>query len=465
LNGNCSQVLDFVISQHTESELRQAHERVVEAFRRHRTVSASDDVGWSKSNRGDSATTYVTHEVEHHVAASQETEGGEAALLLWVSDHIQDCITLAAMEQMGAEKLAEAAIQAESDGEYYFAACRWHSAAYKRKTIDGYRDKESARLRLRAVEASQKIEADADGNEANGRCGPKEIELLKFRVVAAFCNSNTLSYLPEAAEQIEPILEQALQSNAATALPIDTFFINWCHGKVVDKMEDGNFIHACSYMIELIGPMFAQAEKTQDPTVLEGCSLLIAGLDVLMDLCLLCDNWEWSQWPMEAITRAVRAYDYDIHHEQMKVTVGMDWSAWQPMGLSVALHRGDIELMQTGCDFHMDSLRRMYQEPDQSQERIYFCANIVGKTTILMTMFCRQDLAAEVYKEVGLDWDGCDEWLDEAATSFGRLRPRGCSGVSRDPNEIVEEVDNAAFCVEGCAFMAKCSYHLPTRVQ
>ena len=73
-------------------------------------------------------------------------------------------------------------------------------------------------------------------------------------------------------------------------------------------------------------------------------------------------------------------------------------------------------------------------------------------------MFGRQELAAEVYKEVGLGWDDVDEWLDTAATSFGRLRPRGNAVATRDPDELREEVDNTAFCVEGCSFMAKCAY-------
>jgi hypothetical protein len=42
-------VLDFVIGQHTEEELSVAHERVVESFRKHRTVSPAGIVGWSRS--------------------------------------------------------------------------------------------------------------------------------------------------------------------------------------------------------------------------------------------------------------------------------------------------------------------------------------------------------------------------------------------------------------------------------
>lgn len=51
-------VLDFVIGLHSEEELLSAQIRVVDAFRKNRSVSPAGIVGWSKGNRGDAATMY-----------------------------------------------------------------------------------------------------------------------------------------------------------------------------------------------------------------------------------------------------------------------------------------------------------------------------------------------------------------------------------------------------------------------
>ena len=123
-------VLDFVMGQHTEDQLRMAHVNVVNAFRRHRTVSVGGIVGWSLSNRGDEATKYIAHEVDHHVIAARDHDDGGVGFQEWVVDPVQDYITESAGKALGAELLGELAKEAERKQEFFWAAALWRMCAW-----------------------------------------------------------------------------------------------------------------------------------------------------------------------------------------------------------------------------------------------------------------------------------------------------------------------------------------------
>lgn len=150
-------VLDYVTALHSEGELRELHIAIVDAFCNHRTKTEAGTVGWSRSHRGDAATNYVTHEVHHHV---RHARGGASddAILSWATDHVQDCISYAAAGELGEDRLAAAAAEAEAVNDYYASACRWDLAAYVRKLLLGKRDSDAATMRcVHCIGTTQRV--------------------------------------------------------------------------------------------------------------------------------------------------------------------------------------------------------------------------------------------------------------------------------------------------------------------
>ena len=166
-------VLDYAIAQHTNAELRLAHEHVVNYFRSHRTVSPANLVGWSTSNRGDATTAYVMNEVEHHISAAwndEESETATSTLLSWVTDNVFDCITYATARVLGQERLLKSAESAERASDWFRAACMWDKIAYLR-FIEGSQDETLIQFRINAMRAIQNLEIDPiTGKDASGVC-------------------------------------------------------------------------------------------------------------------------------------------------------------------------------------------------------------------------------------------------------------------------------------------------------
>ena len=117
--------LDFAISSHTTGELQQGHQRILEAFRQSRTVSAAGICAYDYTKRVScDITRYVCNDADHHCKAAFPVATTEAALE-YLNDVPQDPLATAFGRAMGVDALSEAAQQAESAGANWSAACRW----------------------------------------------------------------------------------------------------------------------------------------------------------------------------------------------------------------------------------------------------------------------------------------------------------------------------------------------------
>ena len=121
-------ISDFVVSQHTEEQLREKHRAVVQAFRKCRPTNAHGIGEWDRDSPGtDFFTRYVRHEVIHHVRGGWQADALRDRLAIdeWLGDTPQDAITVAAAEVAGWKMVMELAEAADEKQDWWTAARYW----------------------------------------------------------------------------------------------------------------------------------------------------------------------------------------------------------------------------------------------------------------------------------------------------------------------------------------------------
>eukprot|EP01051_Picozoa_sp_SAG22_P005169 SAG22_NODE_300_length_12752_cov_3.102426_1_plen_653_part_10 len=123
-------VLDFVVAQHSEEELREKHRQVVEAFRACRPMNSFGVREWERGDLGeDSICRYIGNEVAHHVRGALPADPlNDAVVAGWLGDTPQDAITVATAEVLGWKAGMQLARQADEQQDWWSAARRWSLA-------------------------------------------------------------------------------------------------------------------------------------------------------------------------------------------------------------------------------------------------------------------------------------------------------------------------------------------------
>ena len=140
--------------------LRDAHRKIVEAFRANRTVDSNGVAAWDPGNADDALTKYVLNESYHHIKAAIDpvAAADDKAISGWLHDVPQDIIVGNLAQCIGIEKLKLLARKAEEGGEMWWAACRWSSAAKLARNQFGV--VEGTEVALKCIDAIQRIELD-----------------------------------------------------------------------------------------------------------------------------------------------------------------------------------------------------------------------------------------------------------------------------------------------------------------
>ena len=127
-------VLDFTCGLFAPEELQTAHQRIVDSFRKKRTVSATGISAWLRSNGDDPTSHYVLSEIEHHVRNAiphpDQLADGDP-IVAWLEDQPQDAIGEATAAVLGIDVLDQLATTAEEkrSPDFWGAACRWGAGA------------------------------------------------------------------------------------------------------------------------------------------------------------------------------------------------------------------------------------------------------------------------------------------------------------------------------------------------
>jgi hypothetical protein len=393
-------VKDFVEGLHSEEEMRRNQEQVVKTLIANRTVSDAGVVGWSMSNRGDSATSYVFNEVQWHVALSQYGERGEASLLEWATDITRDCITYAAAGEMGIERITMAAEDAEASGKFCDAALRWDMAGYHRRNIEGNRDDISAGYRVKAVQACIRIKTDAAQNEARGDYDADELHLIKFEVAAGYSTNNVAMYLEDTAETVAkmamPLIKDVLNGPVVATRPFEQMSLTNTVEGWLPAMQDADLLLFSEIQCQAVPNLMAQCETSGDPTSRDLGGIVCSTYDTFMDLYTLHENFDWSKWPIDACANALSVYDFRLHNQMLKSAVGQDYGVFGPMAASAGLHRGNISLYREGVNVHRDIMRQIFHKDDS---RGQWTAYLVDMWSLVYFMLGDADKAVLVHNE------------------------------------------------------------------
>ena len=147
-------VLDFVQAQHSPEALRDAHRRVVEAFRASRPADAYGRRRYDGTNLVDPISAYVCREGESRVAAGWLADkASDEVAVAWLGDWPQDDVVEAAGRVIGAEMLSELATRAESSSDSWLAARYWSVLASITEKRLGNMSEEATDLRVKSLDA------------------------------------------------------------------------------------------------------------------------------------------------------------------------------------------------------------------------------------------------------------------------------------------------------------------------
>ena len=396
-------VLDFVLGQHTEAELRVAHRAVVSAFRECRTVSIGGVVGWSLSNQGDETTRYVAHEVEHHIVAARDVDDGGAGFKDWVADTVLDYITQSAGKVLGAQVLGQVAEEAEREEEFLSAASVWQLQAWVRRTVEQINDEETFLSSFKAIDALKKVQVKR-GQDIKSGLSQKAVERLSIQVVGQIAINGGAFMCKDEYEARKDFAEICEGMGEAPFMPFEMLVIRMSNRGAMDKLLEGNITGLARIFFDLFGQMLADLEAVEDPRTRDQGRTIIGSWDfILTNIQPLVPEFSWDTWPTDVVVSACENYDFSIMHTMLQDAFD-DFVCVGPMGLGMIVHEGAISLASQTMQVHKDAWSQCLQEPDQTKERMSQMVSSGGFSAWFCIMFGLTPMLEEMYNEAEHTW-------------------------------------------------------------
>ena len=308
-------VLDFAIALHTEEELTQAHQKIVNAFREQRTVSPYGVSKWDRMNMKDPATFYVLNEIIHHArnAIDMETVTNDSMVISWLTDQPQDSIVQAVAAIIGVDTLTDIAAAAKAAGDTWIAACAYGAAADEALGISG-RD-----AQLSLSRQCMSTFYDLDMGDASSGCTQEEADQLELDQLCMVCMGLQQSDLEFYFEE-KKRHEYLLTTKAARASPQNAFLINlFGDGFLYLFSNIETWALRCWECIQTLKR--DGVDNSLDEQTSNFCTLVYGGLIGWFSAGFLqfVPGFRWSKVPMvvDMCREAALRYEYDIYHIEM----------------------------------------------------------------------------------------------------------------------------------------------------
>jgi hypothetical protein len=420
-------VLDFAVAQHSDSDLQLKQRACVEAFRAARPADAHGRRKYDAAQKDDPITVYVCREIEYHVSSGWQVdmEHDELAIKFWLADVPQDEVAVAAGRVLGSERLSKLAVAAETSEDWWLAARYW---AVVQSVIRVQLGGSTAGVEptVKAIECMARLKEE-DFSPDN-----EDFQLAQVGALAgAFDISGDLARRPE-------MVQRALKMQATTRDPLYVGSIRF----IVDTMPgmmSGDTESVGRATLDTILFLLKAGQSDPDPVMRAKCLAFAYNFSQVTEPMFLQEKFSWDAvyGPMGgSIQAAFDTYEYDTMHAFLTKSLLADWFiAWATPCLPLALHWGNMKLVNANFDKAMVYLRRMIQEPNYDQE----CAAILCGAGVWSHLIwsCRmsaeqRDSMHNVLASCQLTWATADGTIDRAASKMLWMRPRGDRENSSD---------------------------------
>jgi hypothetical protein len=361
---------------HSDEELIDAHRRVVENFRRNRTVSPAGLASWTRINRPHALTEYVLSEIDHHVrnAVVRENLASDPLVLSWLQEGCQDVICEAVARALGSTVLRDAALEAEAAGDWWAAACRWGALSTLMMSIEGR--EQSQPSGRRAVDAIAKIDLEVVTDCTLDM--KDQLELDQLRNLLMGINEDDINKYIHRTEYLLP-------SKVCLRSPEDGFIMMMMSQVMVPMLNvelEAIGTHTISSMAYLKNRGIA---ASVDRANMKFCIGVLCGMfGWFANCCIVLPEWHWDDFT-DALDQGPSAYEYDKHHLEFVAWANNDMYLAGPGPLhSLALHQGDLENANHQIEVSLAGLRRAAVEPDLGAEAFTLAACTAGDNFLFM---------------------------------------------------------------------------------
>jgi hypothetical protein len=279
-------VLDFAVAQHSADDLRQAHRRVVDAFRAARPVDAHGRCMFDMSNREHSLSVYACAEISYHLKNGWQVdmEADDLALSGWLGDVPQDEIVVAAGITLGLEKLTAVAQRAERDKDLWLAGRYWFMVSAVKTHTDGQGTGN--------VEAARSLDLISEFLETVGDSVSSELlyhaHAVQLQAVLTFTIAMDFPTMHSHKEAID----QVLDTKAAADEAADAGMVHKLLG--VPLQMQGQLADAGKMYLAGMRAHAAGAHSNADAVTRSKCHLLVYSWLHVLDLYLLQPDWDWD---------------------------------------------------------------------------------------------------------------------------------------------------------------------------
>ena len=187
----------------------------------------------------------------------------------------------------------------------------------------------------------------------------------------------------------------------------------------------GDLVPAVAAMGQHLPPLLESKKRILDQTELAKVAFMLIGWDNLFsDTLLSLPDFSWKTWlTSEDMRWYMRYYNFAVHHEVMSGLNGMDHSSIAPVGQTVTLRYGCLELQHEAVAFHEDTWRKMLQLPDQRTELYGYSFMTAGPCALTYYMYghCKQGTA--IFKEARSSWYDAEAFAVDLLVGMPGLQP------------------------------------------
>eukprot|EP01051_Picozoa_sp_SAG22_P004183 SAG22_NODE_218_length_14885_cov_24.733699_4_plen_740_part_00 len=404
-------VLDFAAAQHRKDELRDAHRRIVEAFRAARPADCHGRRRFDAAQKDNPTSVYVCNEVEHHVSQA-DMEQDELGTLEWLLDVPQDGIVAACARTLGVDRLSSLASRAEASSDWWLAARYW--AALQVITDSLSSGGAGFMPMVKAIEAM----------EALGAIPESDSDKLDFLLATVAVLASAFDYTGDLSRRPK-LVKRVLESKAGLRDPMAVGIIKQI--SFVSVILAGDLSAGGKGMLESVLFTLKAASSDEDPVMRAKCLMSAYNNAQLSAVFMMSPEFDWDEVygvDGETLVAAFAAYDWDVQHPFLVQTWMADWFIAFCMPVApLALHWADMARVNDHFDKAMLYVRRMIDVgPDDptyvSEAAAQICAAVSWSALVWS---CRMPPGDERREAVAAMMAACDMTWQKAASKMDHV--------------------------------------------
>jgi tetratricopeptide (TPR) repeat protein len=414
-------VLDFAVAQHGAAVLREAHRRVVEAFRAARPVDVHGRRMYENARIETPIAAYVCNEIQYHIAHGWEDdmEHDVIATQEWLTDVPQDVVVVAAGCNLGVEKLSSLASAAELAQDWWLAARYFQLVRTVMFEQGGMSPAMSDPLNSCLASFDRLRDSDSSPVPLVLR---EQQELVHFSAVVGITQLLNAEVMTARAAEFE----QALQTTAATRDVAATVGVRWLNTCVVPNAE-----HWRKEYLAIALMMRDAAESHADPHTRSMCAIARVNYPQNVNALCMCEGWDWEIYLGKdgaAFREAMECYEFSVHHNYLIENFNGDWLHALLGVAPYTVHLGDFDTSLQMVDKQLETMAKSIELAAQGefQELLGLMIGSAVWTSQCCTLeFPRGAEFAGLMDAHGHDWQHTDAAVDRVAAAIPWMRDRG----------------------------------------